>query len=54
MGLRFFAGGGAFMCAAMEKENGKTSYEVSIAAKTEHPVQFLKPFLGDRWHHGAL
>jgi hypothetical protein len=54
MGLRFFAGRGAFMCAAMEKENGKTRYEVSIAAKTEHPLQFLKPLLGHSEYYGAL
>jgi hypothetical protein len=54
MGLRFFAGRGAFMCAAMEKKNGKTRYEVSIAAKTEHPLQFLKPLLAETEYYGAL
>jgi hypothetical protein len=53
-GLRFFAGGGAFMCAAMEEKNGKKRYEVSIGAKTEHPVQFLKPLLGQTQYYGAL
>jgi hypothetical protein len=53
-GLRFFAGRGAFMCAAMEKENDKKRYEVSIAAKTEHPVQFLKPLLGPTQYYGSL
>lgn len=49
-----FAGRGAFMCAAMEKENGKTKYQVSIGAKTEHPVQFLKALLDQTPYYGAL
>jgi hypothetical protein len=53
-GLRFFAGRGAFMCATMEDENGKKRYEVSIGAKTEHPVQFIKPLLNQTEYYGSL
>ena len=45
-GTRFFAGRGAFMCAA-----GGT---VWIGAKTEHPLQFLRPYLGKDWEHVAI
>jgi hypothetical protein len=48
----FFARRGAFMCVAPNgKVNGKRGYSVHIGAKTEHPLQFLKPFLNDRWDY---
>jgi hypothetical protein len=47
---RFFARNGAFMCAAENGEKeGKKWYSVSIGAKTEHPLQFLKPLLDKSW-----
>ncbi|HEX3939374.1 MAG TPA: hypothetical protein VHX43_17865 [Xanthobacteraceae bacterium] len=62
---RFFAGQGAFMFAA---ENGhgrpygknrnrgtaKRYYSVHIGAKTDAPLQFLKPLIDDRWGYVAL
>jgi hypothetical protein len=60
LGLRFFARQGAFMCAAINGEmsgkkereaRGKKSYSVWVGAKTEHPLQFLKPFLNDKWEY---
>jgi hypothetical protein len=47
----FFARQGAFMCACA---NGTEHYSVWVAAKTEHPLQFLKPFLNDRWDYVAI
>jgi hypothetical protein len=45
MGFRFFAGQGAFMCAGESFEfEGRMGCSVWIAAKTEHPLQFLKPY----------
>jgi hypothetical protein len=32
----------------------KRYYSVKIGAKTEHPLQFLKPFLNDKWEHVAV
>jgi hypothetical protein len=63
--MRFFAGGGAFMFAAengVGKPYGKKSYRrdakryysVHIGAKTEAPLQFLKPLIDDRWEYVAL
>ncbi len=52
--LQFYAGRGAFMCAAIDDENSKIWHEVSIAAKTEHPLQFLKPLLGQSRYYGAI
>jgi hypothetical protein len=50
MKTRFFAGGGAFMFAAENgTANGKKGYSVWIGAKTEHPLQFLKPRLDNAW-----
>jgi hypothetical protein len=52
---RFFAGRGAFMCATENGEiNGKKGYSIHIGAKTEHPLQFLKPYLDDRWEYVAV
>jgi DNA invertase Pin-like site-specific DNA recombinase len=45
-GTRFFAGRGAFMCAA--------GGSVWIGAKTEHPLQFLKPHVDDTWDYVAI
>jgi hypothetical protein len=54
-GTRFFAGRGAFMCAAPNGElNGTKGYSVYIGAKTEHPLQFLKPFIDDGWEYVAI
>ena len=46
-GIRFFAGQGAFMWAT---EHGY----VWIGAKTEHPLQFLRPYVDDDWNHVAI
>jgi hypothetical protein len=54
-GTRFFAGRGAFMCATENGEvNGRQGYSIHIGAKTEHPLQFLKPYLDDRWEYVAV
>jgi hypothetical protein len=45
-GTRFFARRGAFMCAA-----GGSAW---IGAKTEHPLQFLKPYVNDDWEYVAI
>jgi hypothetical protein len=45
-GTRFFAGRGAFMCAA--------GGSVWIGAKTEHPLQFLRPYVGNDWDYVAI
>jgi hypothetical protein len=45
-GFRFYAGRGAFMCAA--------EGSVWIGAKTEHPLQFLKPYVNDDWDYVAI
>jgi hypothetical protein len=50
LGTRFFARNGAFMCVAENGEHeGKKWYSVFIGAKTEHPLQFLKPLLDESW-----
>ena len=46
-GSRFFAGQGAFMWAT---EHGY----VWIGAKTEHPLQFLRPYVGNDWEYVAI
>lgn len=54
METRFFAGQGAFMCAAENgTANGKKGYSVRIGAKTEQPLQFLRPHLDNAWHFVA-
>jgi hypothetical protein len=51
---RFFVGQGAFMCAAENgTANGKKGYSVLIGAKTEHPLQFLRPHLDNAWQYIA-
>jgi hypothetical protein len=45
-GTGFFAGRGAFMCAA--------GGSVWIGAETEHPLQFLKSYVNDAWDHIAI
>jgi hypothetical protein len=51
----FFGRDGAFMYAAPDDIiDGKRYYSVKIGAKTEHPLQFLKPFLNDKWEHVAV
>jgi len=45
-GTRFFAGRGAFICAA--------GGSVWVGAKTEHPLQFLKPHVDDTWDYVAI
>ena len=61
LGLRFFVGQGAFVCAG-ENRNPKKKYHpgekryysVWVGAKTEYPLQFLKPFLDDKWEYIAI
>ena len=48
---RFYAKDGAFMYAM---SNGTDVYSVWIGAKTEGPLQFLKPHLDDRWEYTAV
>ncbi len=48
---QFYARNGAFMYSMA---NGTGLYSVSIGAKTELPLQFLKPYLGDSWEYRAL
>jgi hypothetical protein len=51
LNLRFFARRGAFMCAG---KNGDGGYSVSLGAKTEHSLQFLKRYVNDDWEYVAL
>jgi hypothetical protein len=54
-GTRFFAGGGAFVCVADNPAaDSKKWYSVHIGAKTEQPLQFLKPLLDKRWEYVAI
>jgi hypothetical protein len=54
-GTRFFAGRGAFMFVERNGEfDGKRGYSLWIGAKTEHPLQFLKPFIDDDWEYVAI
>jgi hypothetical protein len=54
-GMKFFAGNGAFMCAAEYGEfDGEKGYSVRIGAKTEYPLQFLEPFLDDNWDYCVM
>jgi hypothetical protein len=48
LGMRFFVRQGAFMCACA---NGTEHYSAWLGAKTEYPLQFLKPFLNNDWDH---
>jgi hypothetical protein len=55
IGSRFFARNGAFMCAAVNGEaKGKKYYSVWIGAKTEHPLQFLRPLLDESWGYVSI
>jgi hypothetical protein len=55
LGSRFFARNGVFMCAAENGEDeGKKYYSVRIGAKTEHPLQFLKPLLDESWERESI
>jgi hypothetical protein len=58
---RFFIGHGVFVWAAENRDpkeryrhGEKRYYSVHVAAKTEHPLQFLKPFLDDKWEFVAI
>lgn len=47
---QFHAKGGAFMFTMPNGEiDGKQGYSVWIGAKTEYPLQFLKPFIDKKW-----
>lgn len=46
---RFYARNGAFMFTM-----GKDNSDVWIGAKTEHPLQFLKPLLDRTWDYAAI
>jgi hypothetical protein len=53
---QFYSGRGAFMYAAEfdEKPGRSKCYSMFIGAKTEHPLQFLKPYIDDGWEHVAI
>jgi len=51
---RFYAGGGAFMYACKNRIRGETAFSIWIGAKTEHPLQFLKPYLDEHWEYVAV
>jgi hypothetical protein len=52
---RFYARGGAFMVTMSGGEiGGRPGGSVWIGAKTEHPLQFLTPFIGKDWDHVAV
>jgi hypothetical protein len=54
-GIRFFVGRGAFACVADNKQaKAGKMYSLSIGAKTEHPLQFLKPHLDGAWEYVAV
>jgi hypothetical protein len=48
---QFYARTGAFMYAM---SNGTDLYSVWIGAKTDMPLQFLKPYLDDAWEFTAV
>jgi hypothetical protein len=53
--VRCFAKGGAFMYTMPNGEfNGKLGYSVWIGAKTEQPLQFLKPYIDKGWEYVAV
>ena len=54
METRFFAARGAFMSATEHEFDGTKGYAVWIGAKTEQPIQFLKPYLDDDWEYIAV
>jgi hypothetical protein len=53
---RFYARNGAFMhaCPNGEDAKGVSGFSVCIGAKTEHPLQFLKPYLDESWEYVAF
>lgn len=52
---RFHAGGGAFLYTMPNGEmGGRRGYSVWIGAKTEHPLQFLKPYIDEGWEYVAV
>lgn len=48
---RAYAKNGVFMCASGSEEDG--GYSVCIGAKTEHPLQVVKPMLDNSWEYVA-
>ena len=55
LSTRLYAKGGAFMIAMDNGESeGKQGYSVWLGAKTEHPLQFLKPYVDEAWEYVAL
>jgi hypothetical protein len=52
--MRFYAKGGAFMHAGAFEIDGKRGYSVRIGAKTEHPLQNLKPYIDEDWEYIAV
>ncbi len=54
-GAGFYAGGGAFMFTQGDGEYaGERGRSVWIGAKTEHPLQCLKPYIDDSWDYVAV
>jgi hypothetical protein len=52
MEARFFASGGAFMCAGRYPlSDGTKDYSVWIGAKTPEPLQCLKPLMDKNWDY---
>jgi len=52
---RFFAKNGAFMYTMYNGEiKDRKGYSVWVGAKTEQPLQFLKPMLDDEWEYQAI
>jgi hypothetical protein len=51
-GTGFFAGQGAFIHAT--GRNDRNGGYVWIGAKTEHPLQFLRPYVGNDWDYVAI
>jgi hypothetical protein len=52
---RFYARDGAFMFAMSNVEiDGEQVYSVWIGAKTEHPLQFLKPYIDKSWEYVSV
>jgi hypothetical protein len=52
--MRFYAGCGAFMCASSNEDRNKIEHSIWIGAKTEKPLQFLKPYLDTDWEYVAV
>jgi hypothetical protein len=52
---RFHAGGGALMLTMPNGEiGGERGFSIWIGAKTEHPLQFLRPYIDDRWEYTSF